>query len=208
VKRDLHLWKRDLHTSKETKEKRLRMYRQIIDWFWSLGWLNLYQNCSLIKFNLDWDRPVIDSKVIARSQVKRQKQIIVTNVTISTENLESKSVYSARPCNRKSPACVKRDLHTWNETCICEKRPTYVKRDQEKEANKSARPCNRKSPIYVKRDLQLWKETYTCEKRPMWTEAYTCEKRPTFVKKNLYMRKETYICEKRPTYVKRNLHAF
>jgi len=34
---------------------------------------NLYQNCSLMDCNLDWDRSVIDSKVIPRPQAKIQK---------------------------------------------------------------------------------------------------------------------------------------
>jgi len=36
---------------------------------------NLYKKCSLMNFNLDWDRSVMDSNVIPRSQAKRQKAI-------------------------------------------------------------------------------------------------------------------------------------
>jgi len=38
-----------------------------------------------MNFNLDWDRSVIDSKVIQRSQAKDQKPIVVTNIFNTSE---------------------------------------------------------------------------------------------------------------------------
>jgi len=48
---------------------------------------NLYQNCSLEILILDWDYSFDHSKIIPKSQAKTQKLIVVTNISIGTENV-------------------------------------------------------------------------------------------------------------------------
>jgi len=83
---------------------------------------------------------------------------------LSTWNCSNRTAQVGHIC-QKRPTYVKRDLHMSKETYICQKRPTYVKRD-----------------------LRMSKETCICQKRP------------TYVKK-------TNICQNGPTNVKRDLHT-
>jgi len=89
------------------------------------------------------------------------------------------------------PTCVESYLHAWKETCTCEKRPTHVERDLH--ACKETQKCQKshlKRPTYVPRDLHIWKR-HMYVKRDLhtwnlhvWKKIYICEKRH---------RKETYI---------------
>ena len=68
--RDLNLWSRSTHSSGIRPWCTSALI--LIVWSSHLQQGNMYQNCSLMNLNLDWDRFVIDSKVIPRSQAKKQ----------------------------------------------------------------------------------------------------------------------------------------
>jgi len=64
-----------LHRTRVRRHKHKYIYVHL-DWVAGMTHLwqsKLYQNCSLMHFNLDWDCFVIDIKVIPRSQMNRQK---------------------------------------------------------------------------------------------------------------------------------------
>jgi len=108
----------------------------------------------------------------------------------------------------KRPTYMKRDLHIWKETCICEKFLKLWERTP---------PCNlwERTPTCMKRDIHLsekgdlhiWKETYLYEKRPtynLWERTPTCMKRDLYIsvwkETYIYVRKETniYLHQKSP----------
>ena len=74
---------------------------------------------------------------------------------------------------------MKRDLHTWKETCIHEKRPIYMKRDL---CTWKETYIHEKRPIFMKRDLYTCKDTYAHEKRPTYMIRDLCKKQPSLNK--------------------------
>jgi len=126
----------------------------------------------------------------------------------------------------------RRDLYMWKETCICEKRPVYVKRDLYKDMWKETcicekRPVQRKETRHAQpppRDDRLhspykWKERYMCEKRPVNVERDLCQETQIAAQRAqpllrdfrlplLYMYKERYMCEKRPICVKWEVYVW
>jgi len=109
-------------------------------------------------------------------------------------------------------------LHLWNgtciiwkETCICEKRPAFVKIELWTDLRPfwiwsdgifflGGTPCLYFECLalreFEKRDLHVVKETYTYEKRP------------TTMKRHLHLCKETYIYEMRPASMKWEPHLW
>jgi len=80
------------------------------------------------------------------------------------------------------------------ETCMSQKRPMYVLRDQQ-----GLCIAQRKGHVHFeKRDLYASKEATQ--------KAYQRAKRTIYVQRDLYMFKETHICAKRPILVQRDLY--
>ena len=98
-------------------------------------------------------------------------------------------------------SCVKRQER---ETYICQKRPTYVKRNQKNQ--KRDQHLSEKTLYNLfesKRDsfkslLSLQLSNERKERLTSVKETYIRQKRPTYVKRE---ERETYICQKRPKYV-------
>jgi len=117
---------------------------------------------------------------------------------------------------------MKRDLRTWKETYIRQKRPTYITRDPQtstKETNKHKTRLNKKKDLHTSKETRKHQQKRLTNikrdwtwKRPIdirrdlcaWKETYIHQKRPTYMKKDLHTWKETYIHQKRPTYIKRD----
>jgi len=139
--------------SEETKNKLSSRTSQLVQKIWS-------QNQSIVR------DPVIErAQHVSKETFIREKRPAFVKRDLHTfkRDQEKEANKSARPCNRKSPIYVKRDLQLWKETYICEKRPMWTE----------AYTCE-KRPTFVKKNLYMRKETYICEKRP------------TYVKRNLH----------------------
>jgi len=62
--------------------------------------------------------------------------------------------------DRLYDTCVKRDLHLWKETYICQNRPT------------KDTPCDMMYDKWVKKDLHVWKRNVKTRTKSRWKETY------------------------------------
>ena len=81
-----------------------------------------------------------------------------------------------------------RDLHVSKETCMCQKRPTCVRRVLDVFGSFLRNVSERAG--------ETGKERGFCEVY-VSKETYMCQKRPACVKRDLHVSKETYMCQKR-----------
>jgi len=105
---------------------------------------------------------------------------------------------------QKRPMYMKKDLYTWKETYMHEKRPINMKRDDQY----MRRDCvvgegHLLRIVGAKRDLHTWKETH---QRDRQTETYISKENGTCA--TSWVSKETYLHEKRPIYMKRDLYTW
>ena len=93
-------WLSWVFPTQERKEERKKEWRlpyrlNLVVGLTNSSQSNWYQNCSLMNVNLDWDRFILDSKVIPRFHAKRPKSWLSSQTPQLVRKIESQNQFTA-----------------------------------------------------------------------------------------------------------------